>query len=71
MKGKSTREQLEIIAEIVGIEGLENIDSISEGGKRLLKKLSHGKGNGQLKKIFAKVDSEELDLLTRLLTINP
>ncbi len=56
LKGKSTKEQLEIIAEVIGVEGLEEIDTISEGGKRLLKKLSYGKGNGQLKKIFNGVD---------------
>lgn len=29
MKGRNTKEQLEIIADIIGIEGLEDIDSIS------------------------------------------
>lgn len=36
----------------------------------MLKKLSHGKTN-QLKQIFNKVEPLELDLLTKLLTINP
>lgn len=37
----------------------------------MLKKLSVGNGSGQLKKIFSKVNQDELDLLTKLLAINP
>jgi len=35
---------------------LESIDSISAGAKTLLKKLSNGKGQGNLKNIFSKVE---------------
>lgn len=44
---------------------------MSDGSKKILKKLSTGKGNGQMKVIFAKAEEEEMDLLVKLLNINP
>ena len=71
LKGKSTKEQLEITAEMIGIEGLDKIDAIPEGGKRLMKKLSVGSGSGKLDAIFKNIDPLELELLKKLLAIDP
>lgn len=56
---------------MMGIEGLDKIDSIPEGGKRLMKKLSIGSGTGQLDKVFKSIEPIELELLKRLLAIDP